>query len=257
MGAWGVGIFSNDDAADLREDFRDLIAEGHSPDEATRRLTEAYGIGTGDEANDFWLALAATQHRTGHVGTDIIDRALAIIDDLSELERWPKADRRRRAATLAKLRATLETEPRAPQRVRRRKKVDTALQAGQHVLVPVDGGERQMLLRVTGIQEDKGGRYPVVVVLDWDGSQSQLLAAHRLPSMLSPDKLRRADSDFGFVITGPSDPTDLQVLPAVSDTATPQRQWQSRFVITWALLGRFLDSQRRPRLWQPSRDGKA
>jgi hypothetical protein len=37
MGTWGVGIFSNDDAADLREDFRDLIASGLAADEAAVR----------------------------------------------------------------------------------------------------------------------------------------------------------------------------------------------------------------------------
>jgi hypothetical protein len=30
MGAWGAGIFSNDNASDLREDYRKLIGDGVS-----------------------------------------------------------------------------------------------------------------------------------------------------------------------------------------------------------------------------------
>jgi hypothetical protein len=68
MGAWGVGIFSNDTASDICEDFRDLIAEGLSAHEATLRLVGEYGVdGSDEDENDFWLGLAATQHRLGHI----------------------------------------------------------------------------------------------------------------------------------------------------------------------------------------------
>lgn len=78
MGTWGTGIFDNDDASDLREEFRDLIAAGRSAEEATAELVESHGAGDGDlEVHDFWLALAATQHALGHVGAGVIERALA------------------------------------------------------------------------------------------------------------------------------------------------------------------------------------
>lgn len=68
MGARGVGIFSNADAADVREDFRDLIAAGLTADEATGRLREEHGVEQlGVDANDFWLALAATQHTVARI----------------------------------------------------------------------------------------------------------------------------------------------------------------------------------------------
>ena len=37
MGTWGVAIFSDDLAADIRGDFRELIGDGLTPSEATAR----------------------------------------------------------------------------------------------------------------------------------------------------------------------------------------------------------------------------
>lgn len=254
MGTWGVGIFSNDYGADLREEFRELIAAGGTADSATVHLRQQHGIGSGeDDENDFWLSLAATQHRTGHIASGVIDRALEIIDDPDELERWEPPDRKRRAATLARLKATLQTEPRAPQRLRPRVKAETALRAGQHVLVPVEAGARRILLRITGIQEDKGGRYPVAVALEWDGSDGQLLQAHRLSPMPWWSKSLSVEEDFGFILIGKGgDPTDLHVLTVIGDSATPARSRQRRLVIPWSDLGQFFDAEGRPQMSGPS-----
>ncbi len=69
MGAWGTSIFSDDNAADLREDYRDLIGNGLSGSEATDRLIEEWQ----PDGNDgyfvatFWLALALTQWKCGRL----------------------------------------------------------------------------------------------------------------------------------------------------------------------------------------------
>jgi hypothetical protein len=189
MGSWGVGIFSNDDAADIRDDFRDLIADGLSVGDATRRLQEKYGVGgRGTDDNDFWLGLAAAQHSTGHVSSEVIDRAITIIDSPSELDRWEPANRNRRKVALDKLRAKLLQPPPQPKRLRPRPKVETRLEPGQHVVAPVR--DREVVLRVTRIHDDKGGRCPVVVVLDWDNDERKLRKAHRLPAALNPSPKR-------------------------------------------------------------------
>lgn len=171
MGTWGTGIFDNDDAGGVREEFRDLIAAGKSADVATAELVESYGAAEADlEDHDFWLALAATQHSLGHVGTGVIERAIAIIDDPEELERWDPSDARRRRAVLKKLRSRLQKKPRSPKRLRARRGVETALEEGQHLLF--DTGTRVLLLRVMSVRTDKGGRYPYVMLLDWDGAEA-------------------------------------------------------------------------------------
>lgn len=248
MGSWGVGIFSNDDAADVREDFRDLIADGLDVEAATRRLQDEYGIGErGTADNDFWLALAAAQHEVGHVSPSVIQRALEIIDDPAEMDRWAPTDRPRRAATLGTLRTTLESAPPAPGRLRPRTKVDTSLKAGRHVVVPLHDGQRGILLRITRITQDRGGRYPQAVAVEWDGTERQLRKAHRLPAFLDPTP-RRDDEALGFNLIGePGDPQDLRVLPAVIDQRTPTRRWESAIITKWSELGRFFDRTGNPK----------
>ena len=63
MGTWGTALFSDDLAADIRDELRDLIGEGHSAEEATERLLTEYAdsLNDPDEQTVFWLALAVTQ----------------------------------------------------------------------------------------------------------------------------------------------------------------------------------------------------
>jgi hypothetical protein len=42
MGAWGTAIFSDDTARDIRDEFRDLIGEGLSTEQATEKLLSEY-----------------------------------------------------------------------------------------------------------------------------------------------------------------------------------------------------------------------
>lgn len=42
MGAWGTAIFSDDTASDVRDEFRDLIGEGLSTEQATDKLLREY-----------------------------------------------------------------------------------------------------------------------------------------------------------------------------------------------------------------------
>ena len=60
MGAWGPAIFSDDLAVDVRDDFRDLIGEGLTADEASERLKAEYAdtLQDPDEGPVFLFALA-------------------------------------------------------------------------------------------------------------------------------------------------------------------------------------------------------
>ncbi len=81
MGAWGIGLFSDDLACDVRDEFTALIGEGLSAGEATAALVENYrtAIGDPDEGPVFWLALALTQWKIGRLQDEVRDRALSII----------------------------------------------------------------------------------------------------------------------------------------------------------------------------------
>lgn len=185
MGTWGPAIFSNDTAPDVREDFRDLVATGATPAEATEQILAEYGVGMpGDpDNNDLWLGLAATQHKTGHVVPEVIDRALAITESSQELERWEPGDRKARLQALTKLGETLRTPPPPPRKLRPRSVATTDLMLGQHQLYSHIESGSQFLLRVVGFHEDKGGRFPVYTVLDWDGSDYGLDHAQDIPPL--------------------------------------------------------------------------
>lgn len=81
MGAWGPAIFSDDLACDIRGDYRELLEDGVSDEEASARVIEAYTHLDQDEAQVLWLALAAAQAALGRLDDSIRDRALAVIDE--------------------------------------------------------------------------------------------------------------------------------------------------------------------------------
>ena len=70
MGVWGTAVFSDDNAADLRADYRMMIGDGLSGPEATDRLLKEWMPSSEkdpDAAAIFWLALAVTQWKCGRL----------------------------------------------------------------------------------------------------------------------------------------------------------------------------------------------
>jgi hypothetical protein len=95
MGAWGTGIFSDDTASDIRDEWRDAVLDGLDSDAATDRLLESFSDllddPTDEEADNekpFWIALAAAQMETGRLAPGVRDRALEIISSGGDVERW-------------------------------------------------------------------------------------------------------------------------------------------------------------------------
>ncbi|MGW2146611.1 hypothetical protein ACWCOT_20055 [Nonomuraea bangladeshensis] len=82
MGAWGPGLFSDDLACDVRDEYRELIEDGATDEEARRRVVESYSEALDDpgEAPVFWLALAVTESKLGRLDAVVRDRALGIIE---------------------------------------------------------------------------------------------------------------------------------------------------------------------------------
>ncbi|SCG52127.1 DUF4259 domain-containing protein [Micromonospora inositola] len=42
MGAWGPGLFSDDTACDVRDEYRDMLEDGVDDDKATQRMLDSY-----------------------------------------------------------------------------------------------------------------------------------------------------------------------------------------------------------------------
>ncbi|MHB1415333.1 MAG: hypothetical protein ACYC1C_08775 [Chloroflexota bacterium] len=173
MGAWGPGIFFDDIACDVRDDFRALIGDGLSPTEATSLLIADYQPDDDAELGDvFWLALAATQWRLGRLQSEVLRRALVVIDSGSNLRRWEDEadpwDAASRKKILERLRARLLSPQPPPRTVRKVFRQDTPFEVGDVIAYRLESG-RQALLHVARLHVDRGGRAPIFQVLDWVG----------------------------------------------------------------------------------------
>ena len=205
MGTWGPGIFSDDLAADVREDFRDLIGEGLTAEEATQRLKSEYVAELEpDEGEEFLLALAATQWKTGHVVPSIIDEALAALDSGAGMERWEEASPRERKArrrALDKLAQQLRTPPRPPVRIPRRKLEDTTLELGD--VVAVRRGDGRIFFAVVDFHLDKGGRAAIVKLLPYlDHLPEDASAVRDAAVSATQEELFGATSPFFIAFNG-------------------------------------------------------
>src|ERR1700682_3382695 len=112
MGAWGPGLFADDDAADLRGDYPTYRAEAQSEAGATDLAASNYGasLERPGETTAFWLALASIQWRMGRLDPRVRSACLTIIDDGIDLGKWADSpDRGKRAAVLAKLREMISS----------------------------------------------------------------------------------------------------------------------------------------------------
>jgi hypothetical protein len=174
MGAWGSAIFSDDLASDLRDEFKDLIAEGLNSEEATEKLIESYGINKDDleEYNVFWLSLAATQWKIGRLNEEVKIKAIEIIDNGSDLERWYEEGEpgwaKQREKHLLKLKDQLLSPQPEPKKVKKRYKSQTDLNFGDAISYRLNSGN-YVIFRVIGHHTDDGGTDPVCEICDWFG----------------------------------------------------------------------------------------
>ena len=65
MGNWGIGLYSNDTACDVRDEYRNLLKEGMSGAKATRELIKIFAdlIDDKDDGPVLYLALADTSSK--------------------------------------------------------------------------------------------------------------------------------------------------------------------------------------------------
>ncbi|HYE21924.1 MAG TPA: DUF4259 domain-containing protein [Tepidisphaeraceae bacterium] len=172
MGTWGTSIFSDDTAADVRDAFTDLVAEGlNSPDATARLIRESAEIlGDEDDAVVFWLALAATQWKLGRLLDEVRDRAVSIVDAGDDLRRWEDSSRsevNQRTKHLAKLREQLVSPQPKPKKLKPVPKSSTDFRVGDVAEYRLD--ERTaVLFCVLHLWGDRGGTYCNICLLGVD-----------------------------------------------------------------------------------------
>ena len=174
MGTWGTGIFSDDNAADLREDYRDFIGDGLSSPEATDRLLAEWGSSISREpeyAATFWLALAVTQWKCGRLEDRVKAKALAAIDDDSALRPWLAGKfERKRKSVLDAVRQQIESPQPPPRKIPKRVRAVCEWEPTELLGYRLLSGD-YIILRLSHLVSDKGGVYPACEPLDWQGKE--------------------------------------------------------------------------------------
>ena len=198
MGVWGVGLFSNDVACDIRDHYRELIEDGVDDAEATGLTTAKYreSLDDPDDGTSAILALAVTQSKIGRLDPFIRDRALAAIERGGDLHVWaidkPKLLPRRKQV-LAKVREQLTGPQPARSRVRKPSRPGCGLVAGDVLALDCPG--RITLLRVVRVHVHRKGETPCLEELQFGAAELpalellERLEARTKPSiaMMSPD----------------------------------------------------------------------
>jgi len=231
VGVLGTGLYDDDTAADVRDQWRDLVSSGVDPVEATSRLIAGFESELDDPevAGPFWLALADTAWRAGRLEPRVLERARAVLATPHELNRWTGKDRDRRAAILDRLRDQLDRPQPAPRTIAapRGPQPPTDLVPGEVLAWRLPTDVYVLLWIVT--LGDYLGTVPVCALLDWRGpSPPQADVIRRLPTRTSADGLEH----FYLIKAGPRDrpPTSVVRLGRLRSEETGRK---GEAVTTW------------------------
>ena len=94
MGMWGLQLYENDTAIDVKDEFEELFNAGKTVQEITTKLMDDYKsiMGETDEEPLFWLALADTQWNFGVLLPMVKEKALYWIDKDCDVFKYQTMD---------------------------------------------------------------------------------------------------------------------------------------------------------------------
>jgi hypothetical protein len=123
MSTYGARLFHDDTASEVRDDFLNLLRLGRSPEESSKTLLAQWStsIDDSDDGPVVWLALAATQCEYGCLQAEVMQQAVRVIDNGSDLGRWSGKLLDARRKLLADLRTKLlgpQPKARRPRRIK-------------------------------------------------------------------------------------------------------------------------------------------
>ncbi|MDH5507365.1 MAG: Imm26 family immunity protein [Anaerolineae bacterium] len=145
MGTWGVGIFEDDMACDIRDQYTDLIESGVEEPEASRQVIQAWENELSDQDiyPVFWLALAAVQLELQRLDDHVKTQAIDIIENDRHLALWQEQPQLlpSRKAVLSKLKDDLEKyKHKPPKQIKKRKSKKPVV--GDILEIPLSDGRK-------------------------------------------------------------------------------------------------------------------
>jgi len=207
MADFGLKIFDEDLASDMRGSWNAVIFTGGTPQDATAHIKKEFAASLRDvdEESAFWLALAALQERAAALESTVRDAALQVIESGSDLKRWEEdRHRHQRQAELTRLRTSLLNPRTKAVAVRKRFLHSTSLEAGD-VFSYRRVSRGLALFRVYHIDTSKNGdRSPFVELLDYDSesvpADLMLDQLRGKPSPWPPQSGWERDRTIGYVV---------------------------------------------------------
>lgn len=165
---------SDDLAEDISFRYKDLLGDKYTDEEASKKVIEEFESELDDEETTvFWLAFALIQWKLGRLQDEVKARAINIIDNGSDLNRWeedPK-EKKQREKVLLKLRDKLNSPQPKAKKVPKRFVAITDLKKGDVVSYQLLSDE-YIILKVIGIIEQwTEDRYPLFEICDWQGKE--------------------------------------------------------------------------------------
>jgi hypothetical protein len=175
MGVFGAGIFGDDDALDVRGDYKLVLADCQSDTLATDAIARQYDASFDDPAvtTSFWLALAWTQWSIGRLDPRVKACALRIIDDNLDLKKWQGSPLyRKRERVLRQARAKIDAPQPAAKSIPKPLPVQLpGWEFSEIVGVRMPNGKLALLHMIVYRASSRyGAKAPVVSILNWTGT---------------------------------------------------------------------------------------
>lgn len=169
MGAWGTGLYQDDDTCDIKEDYLNFLRVGMTDEKAMEELIEYNGELIEDEETGplFWLALADTQWKYGRLTKEVKEKALEIINNGKDLKRWEKDKKlyTKRKKVLENLKERLNTEQPEKKKIGKMKFIRPNWKVGDVLLYQILNEDiedhewhgKYVLLKVMGTKKSRIG----------------------------------------------------------------------------------------------------
>lgn len=144
MGAWGVKIYQNDLAEDIKDQYMDYLREGKTNEEATRELISEYEevLQDIDDGSNFWFVLADQQWKIGRLLPYVKEQALNWIEKGGDLHIWYESSEKlgnERKKVLEELSQRLNSPQPHEKKIYKRQYYTCPWKNGDVFAIPLDG----------------------------------------------------------------------------------------------------------------------
>lgn len=116
MGTWGVGLYSNDTASDVRDlcnDVYPLVGIENGTQLIFEEFSDTINADMDNDYADFWFALADWQWKHGILTAEIRDNVISLLENHTGIEEWRESgspsDVKKRIAVMEKLLSQLKS----------------------------------------------------------------------------------------------------------------------------------------------------